>query len=139
MIRTAEEYFAIIRNANEESYQRIFEEATDEIWFQILEYPEFEEHVIKNNFISAAVLAVLANSKSDLIRSQVADKRRLLKGTFEKLANDSLPWVRTRIACNKKCPLETLKMLMQDTDKEVADSATEHFNKNRPSKTSPGS
>lgn len=123
MIGSASEFFEIVQNGTADDYERIFEESSDEIWIEILRDPMAEEHVVKNNTISPAVLDVLAGSESDFIRSQVAEKRRLNTETFKKLSNDSLPWVRVRVACNKKCPIKILELLALDNDQEVAETA----------------
>jgi hypothetical protein len=127
MIQSAQEYFFIIENGNDEDYARIFEDATDEIWLEILKRNGMEEHVIKNNLISPYILDVLAGSQSDSIRFDVATKRRLLRETFEKLLGDPSPSVRHRVACNPKCPVEILKILMDDRDMMVAEAATTRF------------
>ena len=127
MIQSAEEYFNIIENGNDEDYERIFEESTDEIWLEILKRSDMEEHVIKNNIISPCILDALSGSQSEAIRFDVATKRRLLKKTFEKLGGDPCASVRHRVACNPKCPVEILKLMMDDRDMMVAEAATSRF------------
>ncbi len=48
------------------------------------------------------------------VRFAVAQKRKLSKNLFEKLARDSDESVRLAIACNKKTPIDILETLLFD-------------------------
>ena len=68
-------------------------------------------------------LKLLAKSKVDGIRCNVADNWHTSADLLDELAKDSSPYVRATVADNKKTRLATLKMLASDEVSFVKDAA----------------
>lgn len=99
-------------------------EAPIRVWLEVISnFPDMKIWVILNKMVPLEILEILARDESQLVRSTVADKRKLSLELFELLARDHDDMVRHRIACNKKAPQHLLQQLMNDVSPYVRDMA----------------
>lgn len=128
MIESAEEFISLRSSEIKSEYDRsALEEAPISVWLDIIDkYPDYRGWVAHNKTIPIEILDKLSNYDEDT-RVIVASKRKLTLEMFEKLACDSSSSVRISIIVNKKTPLEIIRSLTLDKDKQVADIATRHY------------
>ena len=116
MIRTSEEFIQLRTSLDPEEYERTgTERAPLAVWFDlVVRYPGMRTWVILNQTVPNAILVLLARDADWRIRAMVASRRTLSLELFEKLAGDSDPDVRLRIACNSATPYHVLLWLLDD-------------------------
>jgi hypothetical protein len=132
MITSADEFKVLFESESEQDHARLrFDEATDEVWFTILQrYPDAINTVILNKTVPLSILRYLSNSTDPRIRWEVAMKRKLDIDLFGKLSRDPDETVRVRIAYNKKTPKSILERLAIDESDQVAVIAKERLKGN---------
>ncbi|WP_423395153.1 hypothetical protein [Burkholderia sp. LMG 21824] len=127
-IKSAGEYKIYAESDDENEFAKIYDEATDEVWVDILsKYPELSRLVAANNTISLNILSHLSRNGDWMTRCDVATKRRISREIFERLASDVHSGVRQAIACNPKAPKDILTSLANDADELVAQAAKERL------------
>jgi hypothetical protein len=123
-IKSADEFKVYAESEDECEFNKIYGEATDEVWVEILsKFPSLSRLVAANRTISLNILGHLSCSTDWMTRCDVATKRRIGRQIFERLASDAHPGVRQAIACNPKTPVDILAHLANDDDELVAEAA----------------
>ena len=113
MITSAEEFIRL-RNSQipSEYYRSARDESTIDVWMEIItKHPEYKKWVIINKTVPIEVLNYLITDSDPLIRSLIAEKRKLTREMQLVLANDIDVDVRRRLLYNKKLYPEILKRL----------------------------
>ena len=131
MIESAEEFIQLRTSEHPEEYKRaIIEQATEEVWTDVLEaHPNMAFWVIQNKTVPLSILYLLACHEDAKIREAVARKRKLDEALFDMLSKDKDPFVRKAIAQNKKTPVAILKRLTHDQDRLVSAQAFQALEK----------
>ena len=125
MITSKDEFLRLCSSQKpEEINKSLSDNAPLVIWLEVVEaYPERRIDVAQNITIPAEVMRILASCNDPLVRSLIAQKRRLIPDLFPLLARDSDETVRRSIAANKKTPFDILKLLTMDNIESVASVA----------------
>lgn len=128
MITSAEEFIALRSSTIKTEYDRAaMEEAPISVWRAVIKgYPDYMRWVVHNKTVPLEILEELCSSDPES-RRFVSSKRKLSRGLFESLSEDSDFVVRCGIACNRKTPPDILERLFLDKDEDVADAARRNF------------
>jgi hypothetical protein len=126
MIESAEQFVFLRSSQDPELYQRAaLEEATEEIWYEVIEkYPAMKTWVAHNKTVPVSILEILSRDTDPLVRSMVAMKRKVGAEILQRLAQDIDDSVRLHVAINAKTPRSILEELLQDAWPEVVEVAT---------------
>jgi len=129
MFQSAKEFVAAASRGDVDSNLRVrTDSAPLEVWMDILgEHPEMKRTVTLNKTLPQGILAALARDPDPLVRTDIANTRRLTREVFEMLARDEDEGVRLRLAWNPKLPRDLLEKLSQDPCAVVAGKARERL------------
>lgn len=116
MILSAEEFLRLSKSNLPEEYRRsALEDASLEVWLEVLQQdPDMAHWVANNRTIPPGVISLLAKHPDARVRSRIADKRKVSEEVLSQLAQDQDDSVRLRVAFNPKVPQSILKELSQD-------------------------
>ena len=110
MIKSAKEFIQLIDNQSDNStYRATTEEATEQVWADVSEHPEYEKYILQNITISNRTIKSLSKSPNSLARWWVAQKRRTGNDVLKILPQDKDSSVRQAVAANKKNPYKVLE------------------------------
>ena len=137
MISNIEEYIRLCdSDCRNDNRRTVTEELSQEVVSEILKnHPDRHAWLIHNKLIPANILEVLVENNDEDIRFTIAMKRCCNKLTFEKLVHDKSDSVKLVLVRNPKLPIDLLKKLISDKNKEISKKAKNEFLK-RQSQTS---
>jgi len=129
MIRSAEEFVAIVDSGDEADARRASQdEAPLDVWLRVIElHPDLRFQVAQNKTVPAEVLERLAEDPDARVRGMVARKRKASAEILAKLAVDSDSGVRLAVAYNPSTPREVLELQRNDLWEEIARKATDRL------------
>ena len=90
-------------------------------------YPDRRRTLTLVRTIPDSILERFAQDADELVRVDIARKRRLPNHLFEFLSTDSEEMVRNRIAWNARTPLAILEKLTSDVSQLVATTAIQRL------------
>ena len=133
MIESADEFFKLRTSDSPDEYNRAArEEATEEIWIDVLEkFPDMKIWVIHNKTVPLSILRKLSKDLDEEVRCAIASKRKLDFELFDSLSTDTSQRVRGAIAGNPKCPDMILGRLAQDEDEWIVSVAKEKLERSQ--------
>jgi hypothetical protein len=125
MIQSAEEFYQLRISEKAEEYNRAaHEEATLEIWLEVIEkFPEMKEWVAHNKTVPIEILEILSHDESERVRCSVARKRKIPEKIQQRLCKDADFSVRSEIARNPKAKKNVLQILSEDSENMIKELA----------------
>lgn len=125
MIESVEEFLELCERDDEESRHRLrWDTASPGVWRETIQgHPEWKRTVTLNKVLDDEALALLATDEDQLVRSDIAHKRKLSRELFGQLAADREESIRAGIACNPKAPEDLVRKLAADPSPFVREVA----------------
>ncbi|WP_157632081.1 hypothetical protein [Variovorax sp. CF313] len=122
MIETAQEFVFLCCSKNDSDIARsLSEEASLDVWKDLIfNFKSHQIDVAQNRTIPSEVMRILAAQGDEVVRSILAEKRRLPPDLFDLLSKDPSSLVRKKVAANKKTSIDIVRGLVDDVDEEVA-------------------
>lgn len=125
MIRSVAEFIEM--NSSDDANIRrraVSEEASEEIWFELIEnYPELRFAIALNKNLTAPVLDVLSRDTDLRVRYIVAKKRKVSAEILHRLAFDPEESIRMQVARHGNASKQTLEILRNDSWSEISRTA----------------
>ena len=122
MIETAQEFVFLCCSKNDSDIARsLSEEASLDVWTDLIfNFKSHQIDVAQNRTIPSEIMRILAAQGDEVVRSILAEKRRLPPDLFDLFSKDPSSLVRKKVAANKKTSIDIVRSLVDDVDEEVA-------------------
>jgi hypothetical protein len=119
MIQTAQEFITLRTSQDVAEQKRATnEEAPLSVWQEIIAtFPEYKIWIVRNKTVPVEILETLCEDKNEVIRAEIASKRKINDSIFSILSKDENENVRYALMLNKSLTKQQLQQI------EIKDSA----------------